>query len=111
MKKLFKCSVCGFVAEGDQAPDICPKCKQGADKFVELDDAAAQLIYQSDRTNDIHAEIIELSSRIAALCEEGIAQNLDPNCVRAFNDAKNEVWTIKQRSKAELAGHMSKGKW
>ncbi len=57
------------------------------------------------------AEIIELSSRIAALCEEGIALNLDPNCVRAFNDAKNEVWTIKQRSKAELAGHMSKGKW
>jgi rubredoxin len=23
MKKLFKCTVCGFVYEGEQAPDVC----------------------------------------------------------------------------------------
>lgn len=111
MKKLFKCTICGYVYEGEQAPEVCPKCKQGADKFAELSAEEAQLIYNSDRTNDIHAEIIELAGRIAALCDEGIALNLDPKCVYAFSDDKNEAWVIKQRSKAELAGHMKLGKW
>ncbi len=111
MKKLFKCTICGYVYEGEQAPEVCPKCKQGADKFAELSAEEAQLIYTSDRTNDIHAEIIELAGRIAALCDEGIALNLDPKCVIAFSDDKNEAWVIKQRSKAELAGHVKLGKW
>ena len=28
------CSVCGYTAEGDKAPDMCPVCKAGAEKFV-----------------------------------------------------------------------------
>ena len=31
----FVCSVCGYVYEGDAAPEQCPVCKVGADKFVE----------------------------------------------------------------------------
>ena len=30
----FVCSVCGYVHEGDAAPEICPVCKQPADKFT-----------------------------------------------------------------------------
>ena len=111
MKKLFKCTICGYIYEGEQAPEACPKCRQGADKFVELSAEEAQLIYNSDRTNDIHSEIIALAARIAELSQEGIDLNLDPKCVAAFSAAKNEVWTIKQRCKAELAGHMKLGKW
>lgn len=33
--KKFVCSVCGYVHEGDSAPDQCPVCKAGADKFRE----------------------------------------------------------------------------
>jgi len=33
--KKFVCSVCGYVHEGDSAPDVCPVCKVGADKFIE----------------------------------------------------------------------------
>lgn len=33
----FRCSVCGYVHEGDTAPEVCPKCKQGSDKFVKLE--------------------------------------------------------------------------
>ena len=29
------CSVCGYVHEGDQAPEECPVCHVGADKFKE----------------------------------------------------------------------------
>ena len=31
----FVCSVCGYVYEVDAAPEQCPVCKVGADKFVE----------------------------------------------------------------------------
>lgn len=31
----FVCSVCGYVYEGDAAPEQCPVCKAPADKFVE----------------------------------------------------------------------------
>lgn len=31
----FVCTVCGYVHEGDAAPEVCPVCKVGADKFVE----------------------------------------------------------------------------
>lgn len=109
--KLWKCSVCGYVHEGEEAPDVCPKCGALKEKFNEMSPEDADKIYKSDRTNDIHMELINLSARIAALCEEGIKLNLDPPCVSAFSKAKDEAWVIKQRSKAELEGHMKKGKW
>jgi rubrerythrin len=34
--KKFVCSVCGYVHEGDSAPDKCPVCKAAADKFTEV---------------------------------------------------------------------------
>ncbi len=33
--KRFVCTVCGYVYEGDSAPDICPVCKQPGEKFRE----------------------------------------------------------------------------
>jgi rubredoxin len=111
MKKLFKCSVCGYVHEGKDAPEFCPKCGAPKEKFVELSSEDAQKIYSSDRTNDIHMEMITLCDRMARLCKEGIELDLDPPCVDAFKKAMNEVWVIKQRAKAELEGHMKKGKW
>ncbi|BBF44710.1 rubrerythrin [Lachnospiraceae bacterium KM106-2] len=33
--KKFVCQVCGYVHEGDHAPEVCPVCKVGADKFTE----------------------------------------------------------------------------
>ena len=33
--KKYVCSVCGYVHEGDSAPDFCPQCKVPAEKFVE----------------------------------------------------------------------------
>ncbi|MDR1779279.1 MAG: NADH peroxidase [Tannerella sp.] len=39
MKKKFICTVCGYVHEGTEAPDICPMCKQPKDKFKEVTDS------------------------------------------------------------------------
>jgi rubrerythrin len=41
MKKKFICTVCGYVHEGDSAPEKCPQCGQPASKFKELNEGAA----------------------------------------------------------------------
>ena len=33
--KKYVCKVCGYVHEGDSAPEQCPVCRVGADKFEE----------------------------------------------------------------------------
>jgi len=34
--KKFVCTVCGYVHEGDSAPEKCPQCKVPAEKFKEM---------------------------------------------------------------------------
>ena len=108
---LWKCTVCGFLHEGPEAPDECPKCGAPKEKFVLMSEEEAKKVYDSDRTNDIHMEIIDLAMKIKNLAKEGIEINLDPPCVDLFKKAHDEAWVIKQRSKAEIAGHVGKGKW
>ena len=33
--KKFVCTVCGYVYEGESAPEFCPVCKAPAEKFKE----------------------------------------------------------------------------
>lgn len=108
---IWKCSVCGYMHRGEEAPDQCPKCGAPKEKYAALSQEDAKKVSDSDRTNDIHMEIIKLSMEIVALAEEGIEIDLDPPCVDVFKNAKDEARVMKQRSKAELAGHMSRGKW
>ena len=34
--KKFVCTVCGYIYEGEAAPEVCPVCKVGAEKFEEM---------------------------------------------------------------------------
>ena len=108
---LWKCSVCGYTYFGNEPPEHCPKCGAPKEKFNALTEEEAKKVLDSDRTNDIHMEIIKHAMKIKELAKEGIAINLDPPCVALFHQAHDEAWVIKQRSKAEIAGHMSRGKW
>ena len=36
MAKKWRCTVCGYIHEGPEAPDQCPMCKVGKEKFVEV---------------------------------------------------------------------------
>ncbi|MBQ4322643.1 MAG: NADH peroxidase, partial [Clostridia bacterium] len=38
--KKFVCGVCGYVHEGDAAPEKCPVCKGPADKFKVMEEGA-----------------------------------------------------------------------
>lgn len=41
MKKKFICTVCGYVYEGEHAPEKCPMCGVPASKFKELKEGGA----------------------------------------------------------------------
>ena len=108
---LWKCSFCNYIYEGEDAPDVCPKCGQKKEKYNALSEEAAKKIYDSERTNDIHMELVTLAMQIEKLAQEGIEIDLDPPCVLLFKQAKNEARVIKQRCKAEIEGHVSRNKW
>ncbi len=38
----WKCSVCGYIHEGDQPPKECPVCKQPAEKFEKVEDVVCR---------------------------------------------------------------------
>lgn len=109
--KLFKCEVCGFVYEAEEALEACPKCGAPKEKHIELSDEDAAKIYNSDETNDIHMELINLAAAMIELAERGIEIDLDPACVKVFEKTIASAWNIKGQCKAELQGHMKKGKW
>ena len=40
--KKWKCKVCGYIHEGDSAPESCPICRQPASSFELIEEAPAQ---------------------------------------------------------------------
>ncbi len=47
----WKCTVCGYIHEGPMTPDFkCPVCKQGADKFVKIEEAPAKSPFAGTKT-------------------------------------------------------------
>ena len=60
--KKFVCSVCGYVYEGEAAPEFCPLCKAHASKFIEQSEektwAAEHVVgVASDVPEDIKADL------------------------------------------------------
>ncbi len=49
--KKFRCKICGYVHEGDAAPDACPLCKAPASEFVELTEEGAPAPNAKKRLN------------------------------------------------------------
>ena len=60
--KKFVCSVCGYVYQGEAAPEFCPLCKAPASKFIEQTEektwAAEHVVgVASDVPEDIKADL------------------------------------------------------
>lgn len=108
---LFKCSVCNYIHEGDEALEYCLKCDAPSKAFRELSEEETEKIYQSEATNDLLMELDKLAMDMVALAHEGIKLNLDTNCVDCFAYANDKAWEIKQLVKAEIENHIAKGKW
>ncbi|NLZ18733.1 MAG: rubrerythrin family protein [Bacteroidales bacterium] len=41
----FRCTVCGYVHEGEAPPERCPRCRMSANKFERIDDTPAPASY------------------------------------------------------------------
>ncbi len=46
----WKCTVCGYIHEGDQPPEICPVCKQPASVFEKIEEPKANNPYAGTKT-------------------------------------------------------------
>ena len=78
--KKWVCSICGYVFEGEAAPEFCPVCKAPADKFVEqsgeMSWAAEHVVgvgksFGADVPEEVQQEIIEgLRANFNGECSE-----------------------------------------
>ena len=71
--KKFVCSICGFVFEGEEAPDQCPHCKAPKEKFIEQ--AGEGLVFADEHrigvAKDADADVVEgLRQNFAGECTE-----------------------------------------
>ena len=62
--KKWRCTICGEIVEGDQAPEKCPLCKAPAEKFEEIVETAektwaAEHVVGVGKAEGVPEEIIE----------------------------------------------------
>ena len=108
---LFRCGVCGYVHDGDDAPDKCPKCGAPKEQFSEITGSDASLIEKSRRTNEYHIAISGLYAKVARWAQIIKDENLDPDCTAIAERVLKDTHETIQSIKAELEAHMKKGKW
>ncbi|MDD3203670.1 MAG: NADH peroxidase [Pygmaiobacter massiliensis] len=68
--KKFVCTVCGYVHEGDSAPESCPVCKAPASKFVE----------QKDTTVYAAEHVVGIAQGVDSEIIEGLRMNFNGEC-------------------------------
>lgn len=77
MKKKFICTVCGYIYEGETAPEKCPLCGAPASKFTELTE---------DTTPEFAAE-----HKLGIAFDEDVPQELLKHCRSTFAGECSEV--------------------
>jgi rubrerythrin len=68
----FICNVCGYLYEGDKAPDACPQCGAPTDKFTEQKDNG-ELVYAAEH-------VIGIAEGVDPEILEGLRQNFAGEC-------------------------------
>lgn len=69
--KKFICQVCGYVYEGEAAPEACPQCKAPASKFTEQEEG--KVTYATEH-------VVGIAKDIPADILEGLNQNFTGEC-------------------------------
>jgi len=74
--KKWVCTVCGYVHTGDSAPDACPVCKVGADKFVEQ---TGEMKLAAEHEYGVYAKTVKNNPDISAEDKAYILEQLKAN--------------------------------
>ena len=99
----FVFTVCGYVYEGEAAPEVCPVCKAPASKFKEMDTTMAwaaehEVGIASDVPEDIKAD---LRANFEGECSE-VGMYLAMARV-AQKDIRKSVYTMKKQLMKKLS--------
>lgn len=97
----FKCTVCGYIHEGDSAPEKCPVCQQPKDKFVLIEeeaDPAAETPKKKkglDTNSNVYtivyaAVMVIIVAFLLAFISSALKPTQDANVAR---DTKNQILT------------------
>ncbi|MFR9650525.1 MAG: NADH peroxidase [Rikenellaceae bacterium] len=75
MAKKWRCTVCGYIHEGAEAPEKCPLCKVPAEKFVEQAESNGALEFVTEHKlgdgKGASAELFEgLAAHFSGECSE-----------------------------------------
>lgn len=72
----FVCPVCGYVYEGDAAPEKCPQCGVPGSKFTVIDDNGSKLVFADEHKIGVGSSraFPRRSLRVCALTSPASAQ-------------------------------------
>ncbi|MEG2377158.1 MAG: NADH peroxidase [Clostridia bacterium] len=69
--KKFICSVCGYVHEGNEAPEVCPQCRAPRSKFIEK---------QEGKLNFADEHVVGVAQGVDSEIVEGLRMNFNGEC-------------------------------
>ena len=67
----FRCTVCGYVHEGPEAPEFCPVCKAPKDKFVPVEE---------DKKSWAAEHVVGVANGVDPEIIEGLRANFNGEC-------------------------------
>ncbi len=104
----FVCTVCGYVHEGDAAPEFCPICKAPAEKFIE----------QSGNMSWAAEHVVGVAKGVDEEIIQGLRENFMGECTEvgmylamarvAHREGYPEIGLYWEKASYEEAEHASK---
>ena len=107
--KKFRCTVCGYIHEGDAAPERCPQCKVPAEKFTEVKENQRSWACEHvvGITDGVSEDIIkDLRANFEGECSE-VGMYLAMSRV-AFREGYPEIGLYWEKAAFEEAEHAAK---
>ena len=105
--KKFKCKVCGYVHEGDKAPEKCPMCQAPQSEFEEIIEPGAEPKKKGLNTNSnvytiLYAAVMVV---IVAFLLVFVSQTLkERQTANVINDTKQQILSaLNLRDQADVA--------
>ena len=105
----FVCTVCGYVHEGDAAPEQCPQCKAPASKFKKVDETS--MTWAAEHT-------VGVAQGVSEQILEGLRQNFTGECTEvgmylamarvAHREGYPEIGLYWEKAADEEAEHAAK---
>ena len=106
--KKFVCAICGYVHEGETAPEACPQCKAPASKFAE----------QVENRTWAAEHVVGVAQGVDAEIIEGLRQNFTGECTEvgmylamarvAHREGYPEIGLYWEKAAYEEAEHAAK---